>query len=430
MSNFLSALEQVASQDLFFYCDPEVLDYTASRPINLKICTKEIDIKIPLPEEISKLKEMFGLLQLYLGSESSILITWKAKNFLTYAKAKTGIDFFLKGNVLDLSILENYSGIELPTPDTFFDAFDRLKKLISNKSWDKIYKIYNKVFRPLIDTLPKIESLGFIHQKKKKKVYSYYELNGQINGRSKCSNCLTSSFNPHVLGPEEKENLIPIGFEKIFLSFDYKHMEVTILQWLSNDDYLYDLIHGEKDTYEALWEAITSIPSNPSNRQKCKDFFLPIVYGLGANTLSENMKIPIEYSKKLIDRVYKTIPISMAWIKKQQESIVNNKIIDYYGRIRTIDSPYKARNFVVQSPAALICNHKLFKLSSALAEIANVGMHIHDGYIVICEKSNIKKVVDISVKTLEEDDELYSGLNLRVLCKVGPKLNDLKNYER
>lgn len=431
MSNFLSALEQVSSQDLFFYSEPEVLDFTSEKVSNsLKICSKEIDIKIPLSNDITKLKETLGLLQFYLGSQNSILIGWKIKNFLSFAKAKTGVEFKLQGNVLDLSILENYQSVILQKPDTFLEAFNRLKKLTTEKSWKENYKVYNSVHRLLIETLPEIEALGFIHKKKKKKVYSHYEIDGQINGRLKCSSVFASSFNPHTLSAEEKDNLSPIGFDKIFISFDYKNMEVTMLQWLSKDDYLLDLISGEKDTYEALWEAITSIPSNVTNRQKCKEFFLPVVYGLGANTLSENMKIPLEYSKKLIDRIYKTIPISMAWIRKQQESIIDDKVKDYFGRVRIVDSPYKVRNFSVQSPAALVCEHKLIKLSDALKNIANVGMHIHDGYILICDRNNLSKTIDISRKILQSDDELYPGLNLKALCKVGENLNNLKLYER
>jgi SepF-like predicted cell division protein (DUF552 family) len=84
----------------------------------------------------------------------------------------------------------------------------------------------------------------------------------------------------------------------------------------------------------------------------------------------------------------------------------------------------------VQSPAALICEHKLVKLSTALKDIANVGMHIHDGYIIICDRSNLSKTVEVSKQILESDDELYSGLNLKALCKVGEDLNNLKVYER
>ncbi len=431
MSNFLSALEQVSSQDVFFYTEPEILDFTSEKNSNyLKICSKEMEIKIPLSNELTKLKETLGLLQIYLGSEKSILLGWKIKNFLSFAKAKTGVEFKLQGNVLDLSILENYQSIALQRPDTFSDAFKRIRNLMTNSKWKNNYKIYNSVYRLLIETLPRIEALGFIHKKKKKKVYSHYEIDGQINGRLKCTSALSSSFNPHTLSPEEKDNLIPIGFDKVFVSFDYKNMEVTMLQWLSKDDYLIDLISGERDTYESLWEAITSIPSNATNRQKCKEFFLPVIYGLGANTLSENMKIPLEYSKKLIDRIYKTIPISMAWIKKQQESIIDDKVEDYFGRVRIVDSPYKVRNFSVQSPAALICEHKLIKLSEALKNIADVAMHIHDGYILICDRNNLSKTVEISKKILESDDELYPNLNLKALCKVGENLNNLKLYER
>lgn len=428
MSNFTSAIEQISSQNLFITHEPEVVDFTSGRTTALRVISKDTEIKIPLSTDITKLKEMLGLLQCYLGNDKTISVVWKLKNFLTFAKAQTGINFEMNGTILDLSILENYLGIELPCPETFTEAFVRLKKLMSLPNWQDIYGIYNKVYKPLIEILPNIETLGFINKKKKKQVYSFYEIDGQINGRMKCSNVFAASFNPHNMSSEEKENLYPYGFDELFVSFDFKHMEVTMLQWLSKDDFLGDLITSGRDTYESLWEAITSSPCNQGNRQKCKEFFLPVVYGLGANTLAENLKIPTEYAKRLIDRIHKTVPLSMGWIKKQQDSLLNNKTQDFFGRVRTFDSPYKVRNFSVQSPASLVCVHKLVSLAEALKGIANIGMHIHDGYILICNRKNLRKVVNISQQILEKDDDLYRGLKLKALCKTGNNLNNLAIY--
>lgn len=432
MSEFLSVIDQISGQDLFIYSDPQTADFTKDQVANLVVYAKEFEIKIPFSNSDSSMKEMLGLLKIYLGSENSILLTWNIKDLLTYVRARTGTGFDLNGNVLDLAILEKYFGVTLAKPQNFSEAFQRIRKLMINPDWKNVYKTYGEVYRPLIDILPKIEALGLIRKKQKpEKVFCHYEIDGQINGRFKCYNAYTRSFNPHSLSSTEKDSLFPIGFDNYFVFLDIKHMEVSMLEWLSKDRYLTDIIESGKDAYCEIWKSLTGVECKTAeNRKIAKECFLPVVFGLGANTLSQDLGISLENAKKIIDKIYKIIPESMEWVKKQQESIVDNKVKDYFGRIRECDTPYKVRNFSIQSPSALVCTHKLVKLSKALDGIASVSMYIHDGYVLICDKNNLRETVKRGCEIIENDDPMYEGLKFNVVCEVGKNLGQLEIYER
>ena len=427
MTTFNTALYQLSGQDIYVYCDPDVLDFTSKRNAKLVICCKDFKVEVPLDVSEQKLKETLGYLEAFIGGENSIVITWNWKNFLSFAKGKTGKDFKQSGKLFELSLLESYCGVQQERPKNFAEAKNRLGHLVAKKQWERIYSVYQGVYIPLIHTLPQLETCGVLNVNKKAKVYAHYEIDGTANGRLKASQALQFSYNPHILGPDEREYLKAPGWGNEFMIFDYKHMEVSVVQWLTQDSYMKEILDSGRDFYEAIWDALfPTIPCNEQHRKTCKEFFLPTVYGLGIEALSQKISWPLEHARNLYERLHKLFPTVFNWIKTQQSNLINGYASDYYGRIRHFDTPYKVRNFVIQAPAALICLHKLTQLAEAVTT-AQVCMHIHDGYVLLVKKESILKTFETARQTLESEHELYPGLKLKTVCSIGPKLSELKN---
>ena len=142
----------------------------------------------------------------------------------------------------------------------------------------------------------------------------------------------------------------------------------------------------------------------------------------------------MNWTKDVTDYVFSRIndkfKDSVDWIKTQQNSMSsNNTYADHFGRIRSFDNAYKIRNFCIQSPASLVCLHKLTKLSKATENIAKICMHVHDGYHLICHRQNLIKTIDISKIVLEQEEDLYPGLKLKVSLKYGTNLNNMKGED-
>jgi hypothetical protein len=220
---------------------------------------------------------------------------------------------------------------------------------------------------------------------------------------------------------EDKENLKIPFFDGKFISFDYRNMEVFMLQWLSKDPFMDELLNNSNDFYESVWNIlIPKVPCNSNHRKTCKEFFLPVFYGLGAEALSKKINWPINHAKKIVEDINRLFHVSISWMNNQQNKLTT--AVDYFGRRRNFDNSYLIRNFIVQSPASLVCMDKLNKLYVNLSDISKICMHIHDGYIIISDKNKIEKTIQISKNILEQDSDMYKGLNLKTVCSVGDSL--------
>jgi len=425
-----ASLGQMQNQDLFIYTD-SLLDFSNKQPGRLMVENKSTNFKIPLNSSIIKLRECLGALSLYLGGDDSIVLTWNIKNFFSYALGRTGVDFKLNGKIYDLSILESYVGGHGSCPQNFSEAHSRLGKIVKNPRWSEIHRIYQQVHLPLIRQIPHIETYGLAHRQKKSKVYSHYTIDGQINGRMKCSNAYAASYNPHSLSVEEKDNLRNPGFDYNFMYFDYKHMEVSVLQWLTKDVAMGEILNSGEDFYAKMWEILTNSSCNKERRQLCKNFFLPIFYGMGAEAMAKKMEWSVDACRTLIERVHRKLPVAFNWMRNETLKIgPDGEVFDRFGRCRFFDVSYKVRNFVVQSPASLVCLHKLVQLIEGLGQLGAVCMHIHDGYVISVKKENLFKTYMLTKQILESEHELYPGLKLKTGCKVGTNLNELKEYPK
>lgn len=433
MTDFHQELYEYYSTDTYLFTEFKHLDFTSDKSYSLVLSNEQHTKTFSIPSLEDRLKSFMAGLSLVgngLEDKNNLIISWDLKSIISYFSYKSRCNFSLNGNVLDLKILESYVGLDLEKPKNYNEAKLRLRNLVSNYDWKSIYKIYQQVYLPLTHVIPQIETTGLSDKFAKKRVFPYYEIDGQINGRMKCSSVYLNSFNPHTLSIENKEHLAPSFFDYHFVSLDYKHMEVSVLQWLSKDNCMKQLLETDDDLYCSIWRTLFNKDCNDEYRQICKNFFLPIIYGLGVDGLMKKMNWTKDVADYVFDKLNTKFKDAVDWIKTQQNSMSsNNTYADYFGRIRSFDNAYKIRNFCIQSPASLICLHKLTKLNKAIENTAKICMHVHDGYHLICHRQNLIKTVDISKKVLEQEEDLYPGLKLKVSLKYGTNLNNMKGED-
>jgi len=429
MSDIATALESIIGQPFLIKTEPDVLDFT--NPIakaNLIIIAQGKTLDFPLPNKSVDLIKLIGQLQFYF-SKSKLLIGWNAKNLFSYIGYITGKSFPAV-TIIDLKILESFLGESNSCPTLFKHVKDRLEAITKNKHWAQLKTIYKSIHIPLIcKIIPEIEILGLAHTKKRKIVHPYYEVEGQVNGRMKCSSLYSNGFNPHILTEEDKQFLTtPCFDDKEFIYFDFKNMEVSVLQWLSKDKMLENILKRGNDVYESIWETLTNLECSPERRKICKSFFLPVVFGQGVASLSENVGIPLESSKKIVNRIYKVFSTAMTWISSKDINSVKIDV-DHFGRHRRFEEEYyrtQLRNFHVQAPASIVCLDKLVKIYEGIKPFGKVCFHVHDGYCVIPNSGEENRVIKLGREILEKEEDLYPGLRLRVAVSRGKKLNKLE----
>ena len=381
--------------------------------------TNQVEIKIdnnPL--------EMLSLVKSAIFENKEItVIGWNLKNLFTYVLANTNAEFEFSCNIFDLRLAECFVGLRENEPTTFEEAVTRTKRVFGNSSWAKFKSVYQKVYLPLMThVIPKIETCGVFEFQKRRVLFPYYQIEGQVNGRMSCNVVSDNCFNPHLLD-EAKKNSMVAGNGLSFISFDYCFMEVCILAWLSKDEVLLDLVL-EGDFYKKLFKLVLDKEcETESHRSFCKDIlFLPVVYGQAAITLAGRAKIKLDMAERLILKLKELFSKLFEWVEHYPGN--SGMYEDYLGRKRSFvaGEEYKYRNFIVQSPAAIFCLEKLVCLNNDLANYAKLAAHIYDGYVVAVEDKQVEMVKSLCIKSLESESNILQGLKLRCNYKISKTL--------
>lgn len=431
--NFYDISWQIAdlletTRTVYFRTDPEVPDFTARSPFKCVVWNLRHKIEIDVtPENIIL---VMGLFDATIFNKELVdrIYTWNLKSFSTYLRSQVPKFVNPTTSVIDLKIIENFLGIRKNRPENLVEAINRTKIAVKNKHWQTIYK---SLHLPLaLRVLPAIESTPLLNENTRKPEYPYYEIEGQANGRMNCMKKYACSYLPHNLGPDARRSLKPKGYGLRFISADVRHCEVTVLQWLTGDESLRQILESGRDLHERIYEVITEDKCDTEKKRAIsKLLFLPVMYGCGPQTLAANLGLREAVGVELHNRVkqrFHTAYDRMMEIQKRAEA---GPVEDYFGRSRTFPEGerYKARNFWVQGVAATACQEKLVDLYKALdGENAYVAFSVHDGYCGVCTIKSARNTYRTMKQTLEAESTLCPGLRMKVEIKFGARLDEMK----
>ena len=412
------------ANSVFLRLDPEIVDITKNEAFQLKIFGKAGIVEVRVDQ--NNIIAVLGILKETVFSENFHCVFWNSKNFFSAVLRYTKKFYKVSCKLVDLKIIEAYSGIRQDAPNSYVEAISRVRSVF--KDSDRWKKIYGAIHLPLITHIvPSLENVGIIDSERRKLLKPYYEIEGTKNGRFKCSVAFEEGFNPHTLGPEQRKVLLPYGEDAKFVSFDFKFMEVTVLQWLSDDENLKKILDSGEDFYRAIFKLLTGKDCDTEKyRNFAKSVFLPVVFGLTAKGMAEDRKISLKFAEHIIDTLNNSFPAAMAFVQRQQ---YETEVSDYLGRIRKFEpnSCTKVKNFVIQSPASTICLEKLINLIKKIG--VPIGYFVHDGYMLYVKTNKIDYVKKAAKEILEQPSELMPGLKLKTKCKVGPTLDSLIDSE-
>lgn len=427
MQEVASVLDSIQNSKVFFHFESDHIDWTENNPVdlNIQLNGNKFILSLQNEKDIESLAASF-----YFYTKNCDLVSWNLKNIISYFRKKSQINIQFNKKVYDLKIICSYFNLPNKKPTSSKDAFFLINYIKKTDGWKSFEKFYDEIYYPLISrVVPSIETNPLVDIDNKKFVYSYYEIEGQSNGRMKNLKILKDCFLPHSMGEKEKNNLRLSSDEEYFIYFDYKHMEVSVLSWITKDKNLTEMVNSKEDLYSLIWKKLTNQAPTEDQRKICKNIFLPVIFGQGSFSLSKRIGISEKNASKLIYNLERSFPVAFAWVKNQAPDS-NNFATDVFGRRRKFqkDELYKIKNFCIQSPSNMICLRKLVKLHEALANKAKICFHIHDGYCISCNKKEYKSIIELSKKVLEEDDDLFPDLQLKTSCHFGENLNKLIKY--
>lgn len=432
LSSLLSGIED---NTVYLRFEPEILDFTdLEQSFELQFFTSQKQFSLVLNKEHfqnDSAKFVFEILRQSLFSKGKKVLTWNWKSLSSFILGTTGKIYTIDAAIVDLKILEHYSGQRLKPPKSLPDALNRLKGLITSGIWKEVEHIYKKLHLPLMtNVLPNLETVGIINLETQNKVYAHYEMEGQENGRLKSFSAYKHSYVPHSMSPEFRENLKANRYDDFFMSFDFKGMEVYMLAWMSKDPWLCELCKMS-DVYVGIYEKLFEKKCESKNdRDLSKKIFLPVIYGQSAYSLSLRCGLAIDVTEMIVNRMHSLFSVALNFVESYQKQLKElGYAKDIFGRRRYSfeeGKEYVVRNFSVQSPASIVCLEKLSHLYFALKEKTDIVYSVVDGYVVFVNKENFKAIQKIGVDILTSESEFCPGLRLRVTCRAGKSLNNLK----
>lgn len=379
------------------------------RSVNFNLNTENTLIVLKLFENLNKTK-------------ATPLLGHNWKDLFTFFARVTKKELILK-NIFDLYWYESYIKHDTSVGDKTLMKI-RFKEWLKNA---RLLDIYKKIYQPLIcHTLPVIENFPLLNEDLGQLVFPNYYVEGQENGRLSCSCEKKRCYNPHSLG-SEKSFLKLHNYGEVIFQFDYRNMEVSVLAHLSKDDNLLQIVQ-KKDVYETIFYMVTGLKDHSEARILGKKMFLPIIYGQSPSGLSKSFAISLEQAVIYCEKVKSLFPKVFDYVEDfQLAAKKEGHVQDCFGRIRSIqeNEAYKARNFCIQSPSALICLESLVRLDRGSESLYKLAFHVHDGYFIACKTKDMQEAYYRAKTILENRSEFMPDLNLLVATRVGKSLEKM-----
>ena len=263
-TDLAQALNQFEGNSVFVTCKPDILDFTDKNAVSELILSGKDGHEVTLVLKNETLPIISSLLNISIFSKGWKILAWNWKSIASYICVKTGKLYEVGGAIIDLKVLESHGGLKANCPKNFVEALQRLKNLIKTDLWRQAEPTYKNIHLPLLTAvLPHLEAVGILDVEMQAKVHACYELEGQQNGRLLCTKAFERGYVPHAMGEQIKASLKPLQQDQLFMSFDFRGMEVATLAHLSKDAALSEM-YAKPDVYSALYEKLTGKKSEGS----------------------------------------------------------------------------------------------------------------------------------------------------------------------
>lgn len=418
------------TKSVYLRTNPEYPDFTSKSEFEILVWNTRGRISIQAsPSNIVKIIALFDA-TIFDKDQVAHLYTWNFKSLASYFLKFCESSRFVTptNSIIDLKPIEAFLGIRKNPPENLIEAINRTKLVAQDKSWQRVYK---SVHLPLsLRVLPTIETNGLLNESVKRVQYPCYEIEGQVNGRMNCHNKFAYCYLPHTLGEETKRVLKPQGHGWRYLYADFKYCEVVILWWLTGDETLKQILDSGDDLHSRIYEIVTEDKCDTDNKRNLsKRMFLPVMYGCGPKSLGANLGVSESIGGELFKRIKLKFSTALNWLHEREQEAKNGVVRDHFGRPRQFaeGESYKARNFHIQSVAAVFCQEKLIELWKVInGNDLRLLFSIHDGYGLICQLDVAKESYRTVKDTLETESKLCPNLKLSVEIKFGARLENMK----
>lgn len=212
-----------------------------------------------------------------------------------------------------------------------------------------------------------------------------------------------------------------------FVSWDYRFMEVVVLAGLSGDSVLTEVIGGGCDVYRFVAAGLFGMRYSdvtPPYRARGKVLLLSILYGRGAFTVGQELRLTYADAQELINRTLALFPEAADFLSRVSDyAVKNRRVVSLVGRERVFSASERrdkvrrlGANSVIQGSAATGFKERLLELDDELVArgLGETLVPLHDGGLLEIREDRVDEAVALAREILPVSPLLPLDLPVKV----------------
>jgi DNA polymerase-1 len=224
----------------------------------------------------------------------------------------------------------------------------------------------------------------------------------------------------------------------IFLSVDYKQMEMRMFGILSKDPFMLDALLAGKDVHLEIAIKVwgdCGYEANMIHREWSKTISFGLIYGMTLGSLQFKLNMTKLQAAKVTDQYWAQFPRIKPWMQEIIESCKINGYLRYWsGRLWREDNPidmYKGCNAMIQGGCADLLSIAAMRVDDwckSMGERFNLVNLVHDETITELPINELLTSARSISKIMEVQDLM--GIPFATDCKVGNSYGDMVKLDK
>jgi uracil-DNA glycosylase family 4 len=236
--------------------------------------------------------------------------------------------------------------------------------------------------------------------------------------------------------------------DHVLIEADYKQLELRVLTWLAREEYFREIFSDpSRDLFNELEPVIKpersnrAVTSKKDRRNVIKCFVYGLAYGREAQSIADELGIPVHIAQQMLKDFFKVIPNIVRFREETKWQALSGKdLVTPFGRRRRFwlitdsnkkDIANEACAFYPQSIGSDICVQAFTWLRPMLKGKAWCRNTIHDALYWECHQDNLLEVSTLVRSTMEASARAVIGdyVPLPVDVEVGRNWGDMIKLE-
>jgi DNA polymerase-1 len=256
-------------------------------------------------------------------------------------------------------------------------------------------------------------------------IHCNLKIHGTISGRLSCNDPNLQAI-PRTTKVYRIKDCIPARPGFVLLQADYSQAEIRFACHYSREEAMADLLRSGVNIHQAVADEL-GIPYDAAKRIN-----FSIIYGIGAETLGQNLHIPEQRASSYLSRYHRKYPGFRRLYNSAEKFARSKRYLRLHtGRIRhfnysdSVCPRHKASSNLIQGCVAELLRERQTAVDHELrSQGIRQLLQVHDSAVMEVPEDGIHEVVPIVRELMEEHTQF--SIPMKVDISYGPTLSNMQ----